>query len=170
MAPVYGIFSTLSVIFHDHHGYMLYVRDIYESIGNKIIKVIYSFFKLMYYYISYDTKIKCTDKNKIYNSLKNKHETIHPFPLNLILPKLNFKDEVSCYRSFWDMRNGVLQYIPVKIIIVTIDLIDLHYYDRISFSAEIYYFAAFITSLSVSVAMYYLVVFFHTLDAELVKL
>jgi len=36
MAPIYGIFSTLSIILHDHHGYLLYIRDIYESIGKYI--------------------------------------------------------------------------------------------------------------------------------------
>ena len=124
----------------------------------------------MYYFVCYDTKIQCTDKNRIYRALKGKHEAKHPFPLNLLLPKLDFSTEVSCFRSFWDMRNGVLQYIPIKIAIVTIDLLDLHFYNRISFSAEIYYMATIIASVSVSVAMYYLVVFFHTLDAELVQL
>jgi len=35
MAPVYGVFSFASIFLHDHHGYLLYIRDIYEALGIK---------------------------------------------------------------------------------------------------------------------------------------
>jgi len=38
MAPVYGTFSCLSMWIGDHTGYLIYIRDIYESIGNNYFK------------------------------------------------------------------------------------------------------------------------------------
>lgn len=167
MAPVYGTFSCLSIWFHDHHGYLLYIRDIYESLGKKYklnnYLVIYYFFKLLYYFVSWDSDKKRTDKTKIYSALKGHEFHGHPVPFNFFCPTLSFVTEESCYSAFWSLRNGVLQYIPVKIAVATIDIFDLWAWEWLPASNVIYYVAATVTSVSVSVAMYYLVFFFHTL-------
>ena len=61
------------------------------------------------------------------------------------------------------MRDGILQYIPVKILIATIDIFDLWLWDWLPYSNIIYYVMATIASISVSIALYYLVLFFQTL-------
>ena len=83
---------------------------------------------------------------------------------------MSFLSEDDCLNSFWIMRDGILQYIPVKIILASINIFDLWGYNWIPGSNIIYYIAATIASISVSVAMYYLVFFFHTLHEELVIL
>jgi len=52
--------------------------------------------------------------------------------------------------------------------ITAIDLFDLWLWDWLPFSHMIYYIAATIASVSVSMALYYLVLFFHTLHKPLV--
>jgi len=130
--------------------------------------VIYYFFKLLYYFVSWDSEKMRTDKTKIYSALKGHEFHGHPVPFNFLCSSISFTSEESCYKAFWSMRNGVLQYIPVKIAVATIDIFDLWAWEWLPGSNLIYYLAATVTSLSLSVAMYYLVFFFHTLHKQLV--
>jgi len=50
MPPIYSTLSTLSIVLNDANGYLLLIRDIYESI------VIYAFFLLLRAYAAHHEK------------------------------------------------------------------------------------------------------------------
>jgi hypothetical protein len=161
MPPIYAWLSSMTIWFHDHKQYLLFVRDIYESI------VIYSFFELLRAYIAYDPAYDRVDETRIYKALGNKGEHHHTFPFSLFLKPMNLKTEEDGKNLFFQLKFGILQYIPVKIITAIIVIADLFAWFWSPGNSLVYYLCSAAVFVSVSLALYYLVLFFHTLHEEL---
>jgi len=161
MAPIYAVLSSFAIWFHDHNAYILYVRDIYESI------LLYSFFELLRAYVGYDQDKKRIDERKIYRALGSKGVHHHSFPFNYILKPMNLQTEEDGKQLFLEIKRGILQYIPVKIVCAIIDILDVWAWFWVPGTPFVYYLCSAAVCISVTFALYYLVLFFHTLHEEL---
>ena len=161
MAPIYALLSSSSIWLHDHKSYILFIRDIYESI------VIYSFFELLRSYVGYNEEKKRVEDTKIYAILGKKGLHHHTFPFNLFLKPMNLVSEEDGRLLFLEIKRGILQYIPVKIITALIVILDLWEWAWVPGNNFIYYSCTAAVSVSVSIALYYLILFFHILHEEL---
>ncbi|KAG0005315.1 hypothetical protein BGZ79_005718, partial [Entomortierella chlamydospora] len=147
MIPIYSIISFLSYRFYKKAIYFETVRDCYEAF------VIYSFFVLLLEYLG--------GENARMPALGRK---------KLIFPLSRFTyDPQSKYFLNW-MKYGVLQYVPINIIVTIVSVIleakGLYCDTSYSFSFGKVYMTI-INFISVTVAMYCLVVFYMTIKNEI---
>jgi len=162
MSPIYATLSSFAIWTDDSKGYFLLLRDIYESI------VIYSFFELLRACIAYDPTTDSYDERRIYIALGNKGPHPHTFPVNCFLPPMNLTNELEGQRVFKWCKAGILQYIPIKICCAFMVMLD--YWELGSWQTgeeTIYYICSVAVAISVTVALYWLVFFFHIMHEEL---
>ena len=161
MPPIYIFFSTLTIWTNDDNGCILLIRNIYESL------VIYSFFKLLGAYVGYDPEKQITDdiniEDKICSILGGKG--VHPYqcPMNYCLKPMNLVNVEEAHKIYWYCRTGILQYIPVKISLAILMLILVEQES----TGFLYDLCSFIEFISVSIALYWLVFFFHIFYEDL---
>ncbi|KAF8923336.1 hypothetical protein BGZ58_003069, partial [Dissophora ornata] len=151
MIPIYSVISFLSYRFYKEAIYYETVRDCYEAF------VIYSFFVLLLTYLGDDNK---TRQSRITGS---EHQKLM-FPLNCYY--YNPHSELFLHK----MKYGVLQYVVVNPI-TTVASVILQYkglYCDTSYNfafGKVY--ITIINFISVSVAMYCLVIFYLNIKTEI---
>jgi len=157
MSPFYALTSFLTILTQDYQGYFALFRDIYEAV------LIYEFFNLLSSYLAFDQDLRCIDYERIYEMLSTKGIKKHIWPMNHLWKDLIL---ISRLRGRWFFRSCrlyVLQYLAIKPT-VTFLLIIVY-----AFKASIwfYYFFQFIVMISVTLSLYYLVLFYQILHVEL---
>ncbi|EAL65189.1 transmembrane protein 184A [Dictyostelium discoideum AX4] len=148
MIPIYAIYSLLSLLLHNYQVYFALLRDCYEAY------VLYMFFALC---VSYGGG----DKNLV------THFTSHPV-MRLPMP-LFFKFKPN--EAFLQVcRMGMLQYVLVRPAVTLASAIFEIFglYDEGSYAINRFYFYnAFIINVSVTVALYIVVLFYQAAAEEL---
>jgi hypothetical protein len=157
MPPIYAALSSLAIWLEHLHAYFLLIRDIYESV------VIYSFFQLLRAYVSSYEGFILEDK-KIHVALATKGEAHHSFPISLVTKPIELKTEEDGRRVYKQCKLGILQYVPIKFCCVFLIIMDFLAW---SASETVYYICIFVVSISVTIALYWLIFFFHVLQREL---
>uniref|UniRef100_A0A6B2L8Y6 Transmembrane protein 184C n=1 Tax=Arcella intermedia TaxID=1963864 RepID=A0A6B2L8Y6_9EUKA len=152
MVPIYSIDSWLSLRFHEHSLYFDIVRDCYEAY------VLYQFFSLLVSYIENGAP------GNLEEILKEKPSRTHPCPL-------------CCLPSFRPgplflliTKQFILQYVIIKPLMACIagGLQFAGLYEEGSFSyTHGYMYIAGITNISVTLSMYFLVLFYLVTEPEL---
>ncbi|GAM27698.1 hypothetical protein SAMD00019534_108740, partial [Acytostelium subglobosum LB1] len=148
MIPIYAIYSLLSLVFHSYEVYFSLFRDCYEAY------VLYMFFCLC---VSYGGG----DRNLV------THFISHP-PLKLPMPL--FCKVKPNERFLQICRMGMLQYVLIRptITLVSAILARFHLYSEGEFKVTDFYpYASLIINLSVTVALYIIVLFYQATIEEL---
>ncbi|KAF9108107.1 hypothetical protein BGX29_003303 [Mortierella sp. GBA35] len=151
MIPIYAIISGLSYRFYKEAVYYEVIRDCYEAF------VIHSFFMLLLTYLGDDNEAR---RAKITGSEREKLM----FPLNCFY----YNPQSDMFLHY--MKYGILQYVVIKPI-ATIAAVVLQYKDiycptSFSFAFGRVYITI-INFISVTVAMYCLVIFYMNIKAEI---
>jgi len=152
MVPIYAVASWLSLCYKDRAVYIDLARDCYEAF------VIYSFVALLIDFSGGEAKLK--------EALKEHGVMHHMFPFGC-LP--SFRVDGRFLRI---CRQAVLQYVLVKPSMAVLAIVLDHYdmYDEGHFSWEKgYAYISLINNLSVTIALYGLVYFYHATCDHLSK-
>ncbi|KAF8933870.1 hypothetical protein BGZ52_006531 [Haplosporangium bisporale] len=153
MIPIYAIISFLSYRFYQEAIYYETIRDCYEAF------VIYSFFVLLLTYLGENTEER---KNKITGQGQERRKLV--FPLNC------FYYDPSSDNFLHYMKYGILQYVVVKPL-MTIAAVVLEYKGLYcEYIYAVNYGKLYITIInfvSVTLAMYCLVLFYVTIKTEI---
>ncbi|KAK7194002.1 Organic solute transporter Ostalpha [Novymonas esmeraldas] len=151
MIPIYAVFSALSLLFSQWRFFFETVRDTYESF------VLYIFFMLM---VSY-----CGGEGQLLRSLKKKrYKGMHPFPM-CYLP--SFQLDTAFYLR---CKRWVLQCALIKPLVSFIAMVchPLGIYKEGSFKVNnVYTYTCIIINISLTMALYYLVLFEIECEKEL---
>jgi len=99
--------------------------------------------------------------------MKGDHE--HNFPVNLITNPIPLNSTEDGRRLHSQLKNGILQYIPMKCLCVFLIILDILAWFWPTGNMVIYYICNGIVSISVTISLYWLVFFFHILHEELRK-
>jgi hypothetical protein len=158
MAPIYVLLSSLTIWTDDYEGYCLLVRDFYEAI------VLYAFFKLLCAYVGYDTKLKRVSHRQICKLLATKGPTPHQWPLCYCLKKMDLTTLANARKIYRYVRVGILQYLPIRFLCEIIVFIIVY---TIGESNYFYSAVSAIVFVSVSLALYWLIFFYHIFIPEL---
>lgn len=141
MVPLYGLYSLLSLIFHQHQTYFAIARDCYEAYA------LFMFFKLC---VSYGG-----GKDAIVEHFQS-------------LPKLKLTFPLGCWRVqpnelfFTVCKQGMLQYVLIRpIVSIWAALLEMFgAYGDGSFAADMgYVYASIINNVCVMIALYIVVLF-----------
>ncbi|EGG18954.1 transmembrane protein [Cavenderia fasciculata] len=149
MIPIYAIYSLLSLILHSYQTYFALFRDCYEAY------VLYMFFALS---VSYGGG----DKNLITHFISLPPMKL-PMPLNCIKVKPNETFLQVC-------RMGMMQYVILRPAVTLASAIFeiFGYFDEGSFAVNRFYlYNSLLINLSVTVALYIIVVFYQATIEEL---
>ncbi|KPA77098.1 hypothetical protein ABB37_07420 [Leptomonas pyrrhocoris] len=151
MIPIYAFFSALSLLMPRWRFFFETVRDTYESF------VLYIFFMLM---VSY-----CGGEGELLRSLKKKrYKGMHPFPMCYIP---SFPLDTSFYLR---CKRWVLQCALVKPVVSFIAMVchPIGIYQEGSFTVNnVYTYTCIIVNISLTMALYYLVLFEIECEKEL---
>ncbi|KAG0323466.1 hypothetical protein BGZ99_002767 [Dissophora globulifera] len=151
MIPIYAVISFLSFRFYKEAIYYETIRDCYEAF------VIYSFFILLLTFLGDDNS---SQRSKITGSDRRKLL----YPLNCFY--YNPMNENFLYY----MKYGILQYVAIKPL-CTLAAVVLQYYGLYCETAYSFYFGmiyiTIVDFISVSVALYCLVLFYQTINVEI---
>jgi hypothetical protein len=151
MIPIYAFFSALSLLMPRWRFFFETVRDTYESF------VLYIFFMLM---VSY-----CGGEGELLRSLKRKrYKGIHPFPM-CYLPSFPLDTDFYLRCKRW-----VLQCALVKPVVAFIAMVchPIGIYQEGSFRVgNVYTYTCIIINISLTMALYYLVLFEIECEKEL---
>ena len=160
MAPIYILFSSLTIWINDADGCFLLIRNIYESF------VIYAFFKLLGAYVGYEPDKPTIEdiQNKIIGILSEKGPHAHQWPFNYCLAPMNLVNMEEARKYYLICKYGILQYIPIKIILASLEFFVVYEEGEES----IYYkLLSGIEFFAVCLALYWLVFFFHIFYEDL---
>ena len=159
MPPIYEIFSTLTIWVNDDKGYLLLIRDIYESF------VIYAFFKLLCAYVGYDPDRPTREDidHKVCEIMGEKGPHPHQFPFNYCLKPLNLVNYQEAHKVYRFCKFGILQYIPIKIILAGLTFVAVY---KVG-TGVLYDICGAIEFVVVCLALYWLVFFYHIFYADL---
>lgn len=152
MVPIYAIDSWLSLRFHEASIYLDSIRNCYEAY------VIWSFVRLMMSYLA-------EDGGETYNLGSNRRPVPHLFPMNLCLRPVPMGQNF-----FLRCRKGTFQYVLIKPVTTAIALVlewnhlldDGHFRPKRGFV-----YLSVVEMASVTVAMYWLVMFFQATKSRL---
>ncbi|KAF9996144.1 hypothetical protein BGZ80_003450, partial [Entomortierella chlamydospora] len=151
MIPVYAVISFLSFRFYKESIYFETIRDCYEAF------VIYSFFILLLTYLGEDNE---TQRSKITGSDRRK----------LLYPLNCFYYNPLNENFLHYMKYGILQYVAIKPL-CTFAAVVLQYYGLYCETVYDFHFGmvyiTIIDFISVSVALYCLVLFYQTINMEI---
>ncbi|KAF8929365.1 organic solute transporter Ostalpha-domain-containing protein [Dissophora ornata] len=151
MIPIYAVISFLSFRFYKEAIYYETIRDCYEAF------VIYSFFILLLTYLGDDNQAQ---RSKITGSDRRKLL----YPLNCFY--YNPMNENFLYY----MKYGILQYVAIKPL-CTLAAVVLQYFGLYCDTAYDFHFGmvyiTIVNFISVSVALYCLVLFYQTINVEI---
>ncbi|KAG5510164.1 hypothetical protein JKF63_07060 [Porcisia hertigi] len=151
MIPIFAVFSALSLLYADWRFFFETVRDTYESF------VLYIFFMLM---VSY-----CGGEGQLLRSLKKKrYKGVHMFPV-CFLP--TYQLDTAFYLR---CKRWVLQCALVKPLVAFIAMVchPLGIYEEGRFTPDnVYTYTCIIINISLTLALYYLVLFENECEKEL---
>ena len=159
MPAIYIFFSTLTIWVNDDKGYLLLVRDIYEAL------VIYAFFKLLCAYVGYnpDKPSKEDIDFKVCTIMGEKGPKPHQFPFKCCLKPLNLVSYEEARKVYRVCKYGILQYIPIKALLAVLTFIAIYKAGE----GVLYDICGAFSFLSVCLALYWLVFFFHIFYEDL---
>ncbi|KAG0307571.1 hypothetical protein BGZ98_010372 [Dissophora globulifera] len=151
MIPIYAVISFLSFRFYKEAIYYETIRDCYEAF------VIYSFFILLLTFLGDDNS---SQRSKITGSDRRK----------LLYPLNCFYYNPMHENFLYYMKYGILQYVAIKPL-CTLAAVVLQYYGLYCETAYSFYFGmiyiTIVDFISVSVALYCLVLFYQTINVEI---
>ncbi|KAI7820123.1 organic solute transporter Ostalpha-domain-containing protein [Gamsiella multidivaricata] len=151
MIPIYAIISFLSFRFYKEAIYYETIRDCYEAF------VIYSFFILLLTYLGEDNEAQ---RSKITGS--DRRRLLYPLNCFYYNP---LNENFLHY-----MKYGILQYVAVKPL-CTLAAVVLEYYGLYCETTYDFHFGmvyiTIINFISVSIALYCLVLFYQTINVEI---
>jgi len=153
MVPIYAVDSWLSLRFKDYSLYFDLVRDCYEAY------VLFMFFTFLITYLDLN------DEGLLEEILKSKPLIAHPIPF-CCLPKFTPGPRFLNWTKFF-----ILQFTLIKPFLTAIALIlqAFSIYGDGIFSFKMgFVYIAFIDNLSITLAMYFLVLFYQATKEELV--
>ena len=150
MVPIYAFISWLSYIFYREAPYYELIRDVYEAF------VIASFFILLVNYVG----------DRPEEALQSKRDKPRTFPLPFCCLTMHPEN----YHFLQFLKYGIMQYVVLKPLIT---LIGIFLFANALYCPENYAFSnghiylSFINFVSVSVAMYALIIFYILMEQEL---
>jgi len=165
MVPIYSLESWLSLRFAENAAFLDMVRDCYEAY------VVYIFFSLCICYITADSADQVPENTtQIERVLQEKQFVSHPPPLSHCLPPINL---VSGSKRFvLRCKFNILQFVVVKPICTgtawMLSLCGNYMEGEIDFR-QAYIYIAFVDNISVSFAMYFLVLFYLAIESALAE-
>ena len=162
MVPVYAMASWLSLLFVQHTIYFNLVRDCYEAFA------LYQFLSLLIHY--FDTEMRNTmDEDNdattdVYLQYFNRH--YHPYPcccLPMIQPGASF---------LLTTKRCVLQYVFIKpvlsMIAIVLELFGL-FHEGSVMPNHGYMWITLITNISMTISLYYLIIFYDTIEESITQ-
>jgi hypothetical protein len=156
MVPIYAIISFLSYRFYREAIYYETIRDCYEAF------VIHSFFTLLLTYLGDSHEAR---QVKTASAAGSDHKKLF-FPLNCFY--YNPQSPMFLYK----LKYGILQYVVVKPV-TTIAAVVLQYYGLLCPTSYNFHFGnvylMIVNFISVSVAMYCLVIFYVNIKEEIAE-
>ncbi|GJJ71048.1 hypothetical protein EMPS_03398 [Entomortierella parvispora] len=155
MVPIYAIISFFSYRFYKEAIYYETIRDCYEAF------VIHSFFTLLLTYLGDSQEARHA---KMVDNLPNRKKWLFPFCCAFYNPQSPM--------FLYYMKYGILQYVLVKPI-TTIAAVILQYYNLYCTTSYNFHFGnvyiTIIDFVSVSLAMYCLIVFYSNIKDEIAE-
>lgn len=156
MVPIYAIISFLSYRFYREAIYYETIRDCYEAF------VIHSFFTLLLTYLGDSNEAR---QIKTASAAGSDHK-------KLVIPLNCFYYNPQSPMFLYKMKYGILQYVVVKPV-TTIAAVVLQYYGLYCATSYSFHFGnvyiMFVNFISVTVAMYCLVVFYQNIKLEIAE-
>lgn len=165
MVPIYSITSWLSLTFVSSAMFLDMIRDCYESF------VIYMFFALCYCYIGQIDR-NHIDQSRIYAVLAEKRTLSHVFTFPAWTGISNEIDLAADPRGFLlQCKTNILQFVLVKPLstiaaIVLSEYLDLYEPGNFALTNG-YIFITSIVNISISLSMYWLVMFYQATKESL---
>jgi len=89
--------------------------------------------------------------------------------VNYVLQPIKLQNSEDGQKLFFRSKYGILQYIPLKFVCVILMIIDSVALLWEPGNLTVYYFCNFLISVSVSIALYWLLFFFHLMHEEIKK-
>ncbi|CCW63523.1 unnamed protein product [Phytomonas sp. EM1] len=151
MIPIYAIFTALSLMFGSWRFFFNTIRDTYESF------VLYIFFMLMIAY--------CGGEGQLLLSLRRKrYKGMHPFPM-CWLPTFTLDRDFYLRSKRWVLQCALIKPVCSFIAMVTV---PLGIYEEGHFQVDnVYTYTCIIINISLTMALYYLVLFEVECEKEL---
>jgi len=159
MVPIYAIISFFSYRFYEEAIYYETVRDCYEAF------VIHSFFTLLLTYLGDSQEARHA---KMITNLPELKKLMFPLNWGCIAITYNPRSPMFLYY----MKYGILQYVVVKPV-TTIAAVVLQYYSLYCTTSYNFHFGnvyiTIVNFISVSVAMYCLIIFYTNIKVEIAE-
>lgn len=154
MPPIYAVSSWLSLAFPDKSLYFNIVRDCYEAY------VVYLFFALCVAFIAQDESGQ-QDPSKVILVLQERERIEHPWPVNKCYNGWNL--ETDSPQFLRKCKENILQFVVIKplagSVAICLELVGLYKEGTLKLNAG-YFYLSFIQNVSVSLSLYYLVMFY----------
>lgn len=177
MSPFYSICSFIGISYtvyiilnikQHFTEYINLVRDIYEAF------LLFTFFYLIFAYLAYDPVDDKLIDTQVYQLLVNQehNEIQHVFPFNYCSKPYKLNDITKAKYFVYRCKKFILQFLIVKPSSALLQLF-LHFYiiekSNDGFAKTLYSIIGWVVCISISLTLYYLVLFYHALKIPLAK-